>query len=186
MVEKKEDKKEEPVIEKSKVEEKKVEEPQTTLPTKQLQGILDRMDAQDKELKMLSATADKARVAKYQAQHKEEVNRNCKVRTWAVETGEGPTRKQEVKVIIGWEMTLDTGREYNEARERWEEHQEIRLFLEDNTKIEVPYAVFGKRYVLADGEIISETKKTVGGKDTIEYTIKTGDKEYQIPGYAIN
>ena len=188
MAEKKEEKKEEPTVslEAEPTTEEKPTEPMTTIPTKQLQGIIDRMETFEKEHNLLMATADKARVARYQAQHKEEVNRKCKLRTWAVEVGEGKDKRNEDKVIIGWEMTMDRGREYNEARERWEEHQDIRLFLEDDTRVDVPYAVFGKRYVLIDGEIKSETKKTVEGKETIEYTIQANDKEYTIPGYAIN
>jgi len=170
-----------------KEETEKPTEPMTTIPTKQLQGILDNFETIQREHKMLLETADKTRVAKYQAQNKEKVNRRCNLRSWTVEVGKEGEKRNEDKVIVGWEMIKDRGSEYNIASDKWTEVQEIRIYLEDKTKLEVPYAVFGKRYVLLGGEILSETKKTVEGKDTIEYTVKANNgKEYQIPGYAIN
>lgn len=145
-----------------------------TLPKKQFDGILDRLEQLEKGHSKLEEVADKRNLARWNAQHKEAIRKRCNVRTW------------DGKVIVGWQMVLDQGVE-QDAKGRWTEQQTIRITTEDGEHHEMPYDLFAKRYVLIGAEIIEETTRKTDDIDQIFYTIRTEDnREFTLQDTFIN
>ncbi len=140
------------------LEENKSEDT-TVIPTSQLDGILARLDEMESANKMLIETADKARMARYHAAHKEHVNRRCRLTVW------------DKKIIIGWRMIEDLVEQ--DTQGRWTETVIIELIDMEGEKYTVPYVNYARRHEKIGAEILSEKKED----DKIFFKVKTDSGE---------
>lgn len=131
----------------------------TIIPTSQLEGILARLDEVEGANKMLIETADKTRMARYHAAHKEYVNRRCRLTLW------------DKKIIVVWRMIEDIVEQDNQGR--WTETQVIELSDIDGEKHTVPYVNYVRRHEKMGAEILSEKKED----DKVFFKVKADSGE---------
>ena len=171
-------------IEQAKKEQQEGESGETiTISKKKFDRLVDRLD-------MLEETADRGRLAKWKAQHKDYENKRCRLYVWSIEKEIEKDGKKEMVfeslVVVGWSMWEDKGVERN-ARGIFTEIQSIQLALEDGTKIIVPYGIFHQRHKKIEAEIVKETKETIGGEERTIFFLKAANgKEYELDNRFVN
>ena len=110
-----------------------------------LDKLLERVDAIEKENKMLREISDKGRLAQWETNNKGDVPKIYRLSTYMG------------KVITSWEMKQN--RIWKNPKGEWQELQEIEIHTEDGQSIAVPYIEFVTNTQKVEASLISiETK----------------------------
>jgi len=129
-------------------EPKKKEEEKVTIPKSTLDSLVDKVEKQSKQINMLVEVADKSRLHRYEAAHKDMSQKTIKVSTYGG------------KIVTGWKMM--TNDVYQDNQGRWHEKQEVEIYLIDNTKKLIPYIEFVRNIKKVGGTIIGKTSNADG------------------------
>ena len=152
---------------------KKPVEDTITLPKSEFDSVLKKIKDIEEKNDMLESVADKGRVARWQAQH-----RDFKEKIVKISTIEG-------KVVTGWRMIKDeVGKNPNTGL--WFEKQIIELHFIDNTKKEYDYADFTRLTHKIKGKVIRDNKFTDADGMHEMLTIDVDGKEIDIDVRFIN
>lgn len=132
------------------------DEEMVPVPLKDLKAILERQDAQAKEIERLTAAADLNRLANYDAKNQGSLIRVARLNTWKDE--------EEDKIILGWKMIKDDVRLINGVLH---EEQIVRLFLDEGEgekihESDVSYRDFGLNMGKLAAEIIEKAENAQG------------------------
>ena len=136
-----------------------------------LDKLLERVDAIEKENKMLKEIADKGRLA-----HWESVNKGDVPKTYRLSEYQG-------KIITSWEMKQN--RVWKDEKNLWKEIQEIEISTEDGQVHSVPYIEFVTNTQKIEASLVSTEQK--GGKVylTVE-VVGGGGKKVTVDSTFIN
>lgn len=146
-----------------------VKEVEQNIDSEVLKSILARVEAQDlliAELKddneRLKFAADKGRLGVFDDKHRnDELIKIVKIRTW------------EDKVVMGWKLIKD---EVGVINGVLVETQVLKLFLEDNSEVEVNYLDFARNFKYVNTEVVSESKESKTGTEVYEVQFEDGRK----------
>ena len=147
-------------------------EPQTVeVKRDALDKLIERVDAVEKENKMLKEIADKGRLA-----HWESVNKGDVPKTYRLSEYQG-------KIITSWEMKQN--RVWKDEKNLWKEIQEIEIRTEDGQVHSVPYIEFVTNTQKIETSLVSTEQK--GGKVylTVE-VVGGGGKKVTVDSTFIN
>lgn len=160
--------------EKSKEPElRKVPEDTVTIPKSEFDAVLDKIKGIEEDNKMLKSVADKGRLARWQAQH-----RDFKEKIIKVTTIEG-------KMVNGWKMIKDeVGKNPNTGL--WFEKQIIELHFTDDTTREYDYADYTRLTQKVEGKVIRDNKFTDADGIHEMLTVDIDGKELDIDIRFIN
>lgn len=91
----------------------------------QLDKLLAQLQTQGQQIEMLVATADKARVARYN-----DLNQSPTTHSYRVRMFKG-------KLVVGWRSVLDEM--YQDGHGQWHERQQVEIVTEDGEKFTLPF-----------------------------------------------
>ena len=115
---------------KSSIEVKKQNEGVVSVPKSILDALIQKSKDQEQKIEMLTEISDKARLTRYQSKHKEITKKKARV---SVFNG---------KIVVGWTTVMNDV--YQDEQGKWHEDQVMKIVLEDNTKKDLRYKVFGR------------------------------------------
>jgi len=121
-----------------------------TVEKSKLDSILEKVEKQSKQIKMLTEVADKARLHKF-----ESANQDFSQKIVSVSTYQG-------KIIVGWKTVKDEM--YQNAKGQWVEDQQIAIYMIDNTKETMNYLDFTRNIKKVDGVLKSRHTTPEGEK----------------------
>jgi hypothetical protein len=137
------------------------------------EALTKKMEEQQKTIDMLLATADKARIARYQDQNQSPVIRTMKLRTF------------KGKVVVGWRMVKDEM--YKDANGVFHERQIVEIVTEDGETAELPYLESEKLPKIVCNVKGKLTQLDDSGVEHVVYTLLTPEgKEYKIDHTFVN
>lgn len=136
-----------------------------------LDKLIAKVDLQAEEIKKLNAISDKGRLAHWEQQHKGSIPK-----LYYLNVLDG-------KVILSWEMIKN--RVWKEGGEngRWREDQIIKVNLEDETSVEIPYVEFTANLQKIQASLVDS--RQIGDKVYLKVRTEKG-KEIKIDSLFIN
>ena len=150
-----------------------------SIPQAQLDNLIKRMDALEKDKEMLLQIADKRQLGIYYQRHREKIPTRVMLRTF------GP----ENKVVLGWRSTKDTveSEPMPGGMLRWSEDQQCELLFEDGTSSgTISQRKFSRDYKQVAAEVIQKiTDEETGTLALVVRRLDNG-KEYKIGVQYIN
>lgn len=106
-----------------------------------LQGLVDRLDQQAKDLAMLKEVADKSRIQTYKDKHRDTSIRKVNLNTY------------KGRLVVAWRNVRDEM--YQDAMNRFHEKQVMEVITDDNVKTEMDYADFVKALKKVEADVVS-------------------------------
>ena len=116
-------------------------EEKVTIPKSTLDSLVSKVEKQSEQIGMLLEVADKARVSRYEAAHKDLSQKKVRISTY------------DGKMVIGWKNLVDEM--YQDEQGRFHEKQAIELYFIDNTKKVVTLKDFTRRTKKVEGLVLS-------------------------------
>lgn len=133
----------------------------------------EQWDAMQERMERLEAAASKARLFKYDQEHKGPLGKSCSLRSL------------DGKIILAWSDMLEEDNFIEkDANGAYHENIQINLIFEDDTKKKMEYGLFSKKFTHVPATIKSTTIDDVG-RETLVVETKSG-KEYKIDSKFIN
>ncbi len=131
----------------------KKKEDQVMIDRKDLDKLFETIKDQGKKIEVLYDVADKGRLAKAMSgTNGESLIKTVKISRW-----------DNGLIIVGWKLTHNQSEIING---RWIEKQDTMLVFSDGSMLEVPLLDFYRKVKKETAEIVSRTKKEIGGVET--------------------
>lgn len=144
-----------------------------TLKKSEIEGLLKRMDALEKDREMLLQIADKKQLAQYYDRHKESVPNRVML------------RMLKGKVILGWKTTEDEVYQDPDTM-RWIERQKVKVMYEDGTSEELHLRDYVRNYKQVEAEVKSKITDEATGALALKVVRLDTGKEYTISVTFVN
>jgi len=160
-------------------EEKEVKLEDITIPKSQLEEMMKRLQAIEKDRDMLLQVADKRQLGIYYQRNRGKIPSHVNLRTMMVVGEDG---KKVEKVIVGWVSTKDEPPQLDPATGRWiPEVQKCKLMYEDGTISDEMHQVhFTRNYKQVEAEVKSKVTDEVTGDVALKVIRLDNQKEYDI------
>ena len=149
------------------------------IPQTQLDSLIKRMDALEKDKDMLLQIADKRQLGVYYQRHREKIPTRVMLRTY------GP----ENKVVLGWRSTKDIMESETGpgGMVRWTEDQRCELLFEDGTSSgEISQRKFTRDYKQVPAEVVQKIVDEETGNLALKVRRMDNGKEFVIGVQFVN
>lgn len=110
------------------------------IPKATFDSLMKKVEDQESRIKMLTEIADKSRLGKWDAEHKEALGQIAKISTY------------EGKIIVAWKSLRDDV--YQDTQGRWHELQEVEVIFLDNSVKGLSYMDFARRIAKVDAKVL--------------------------------
>lgn len=146
-----------------------------------IEGLKETLEKQGEKIDLLTAIADRKRLAVYRARHREKLTPEVSVR--AMEIYNKETNESQIKVIMAWK-SLSNNVYQDPVTKRWLEDQRIKLFYQDGSSAEIPILNFYRNYKAIP--CIQTGKIEEKGQTSLKLRRKDNDEELIIGTSFIN
>ena len=163
-------------------EQDKPKEDMVSVPKSQLEEMMERIKAVEKDRDLLLQVADKKQLGVYYSRNRDKLPSRVMLRVMDFMDKDG--RKSD-KVILGWRTTQDEVYQ-DPATMRWVEKQKVELLYEDGTAEELWLMDYVRKYKQVEAEIKSKTTDEVTGNVALKVVRIDNQKEYTIGVNFIN